>query len=68
VLPVKALQCEIGGNELGEIDPESEVPEERPITSSNFHNFIFGSGSNTDWTGAVNYDGCLFLSKKPTVE
>jgi hypothetical protein len=68
VLPVKAIQCEIGGNELGEIDPESEAPEERPITSSNFHNFIFGSGSNTDWTGAVNYDGCLFLSKKPTVE
>ena len=41
------------------------TPDWQAITAENFYNYIYGG--TTDWTGVDNYDGCSFLSVKPTV-
>ena len=64
---VLATNCKIGGVILGEWDDEDQVYEETKINSSNYHNFIYGSGKNTDWTGTDNYDGCSYISVAPTL-
>ena len=65
---VVASNCKVGGKTLGEWDEEDQVYEETKLTSSNYHNFIYGSGKNTDWTGTENYDGCTHLTSAPTFE
>ena len=60
--------CKIGGVTLGEWDDEDQVYEETKLSSSNYHNFIYGSGNATDWTGTDNYDGCTLLTSAPTFE
>ena len=65
---VVASNCKVGGKTLGEWDEEDQVYEETKINSSNYHNFIYGSGKNTDWTGTDNYDGCTLLTSAPTFE
>ena len=64
---VRATNCKIGGVTLGEWDDEDQVYEETKLSSSNYHNFIYGSGKNTDWTGTDNYDGCSYISVAPTL-
>ena len=65
---VVASNCKVGGKTLGEWDEEDQVYEETKLSSSNYHNFIYGSGKNTDWTGTDNYDGCTLLTSAPTFE
>jgi hypothetical protein len=64
---VLATNCKIGGVILGKWDDEDQVYEETKINSSNYYNFIYGSGKNTDWTGTDNYDGCSYISVAPTL-
>ena len=64
---VLATNCKIGGVTLGEWDDEDQVYKETKINSSNYYNFIYGSGKNTDWTGTDNYDGCSYISVAPTL-
>ena len=65
---VVASNCKVGGKTLGEWDEEDQVYDETKLTSANYHNFIYGSGKNTDWTGTDNYDGCTLLTSAPTFE
>ena len=58
--------CKIGGEVLTNYDEENDSYDKVKISASNFHNYIYGSGKNTDWTGTDNYDGCDYLSVKPT--
>ena len=53
---------------MGEYNEEDESYKTTVLDASNFHNYIFGSGEATDWTGTDNYDGCSVLTAKPTVE
>ncbi|MBR2025941.1 MAG: hypothetical protein IKA07_02255 [Alistipes sp.] len=65
---VIATNCKIGGTLVGDYDEDEDVYIETKLSSSNFHNYLFGSGKNTDWTGTDNYDGCSYLSSKPTIQ
>ena len=65
---VIATNCKIGGSVVGEYDEDEDVFLETSISSSNFYNYLFGSGKNTDWTGTDNYDGCTYLSSKPAIQ
>ena len=65
---VIAKNCELGGKFLGAWDEEDEVYEETKLNSSNYYNYIYGSGNATDWTGTDNYDGCTLLTSAPTFE
>ena len=65
---VLATNCKVGGTLVGEYNIEDEEYKTETIDESNFQNFIYGSGEATDWTGTDNYDGCSFLSAKPSVE
>jgi hypothetical protein len=62
-----AKDCAVGGGFMV-YDEEEEDYITTPITESNFYKFIYGSGDKTDWTGTDNYDGCTWLSVKPTIE
>ena len=66
---VVATNCQVGGDFVKlEYDQEDEVDKETvtPLTDENFFNCIYGSDTNTDWTGTDNYDGCTLLTVKPT--
>ena len=65
---VIATNCKIGGAVVDSYDEEEDVYIETKLSSSNFHNYLFGSGKKTDWTGTDNYDGCTYLSSKPTIQ
>ena len=69
---VVATNCQIGGAIFVHtlVDKEDELWGDilADITNDNFHNYIYGSGEATDWTGTDNYDGCSFLAEKPTIE
>ena len=64
---VVASNCKIGGGVL-KFDDADESMKVVPFTEDDFHNFIYGSGTNTDWTGTDNYDGCSALTAKPNVD
>ena len=63
---VVAKNCKIGGG-FTAIDEADESTKVIPFTDSEFHNYIYGSGVNTDWTGTENYDGCTLLTAEPTL-
>lgn len=63
-----ASNCKVGGQIIGEYNIEDEEYKIYTLDESNFFNFIYGSGENTDWTGTDNYDGCSVLTAKPSVE
>ena len=65
---VVASNCKLGGTLMGEYDPEDEEYKTTNLDASNFHNYIYGSGEATDWTGTDNYDGCSVLTAKPTIQ
>ena len=62
---VIATNCKVGGKGM-EYNAEEDDYEEKSITESNFHKYIYGG--TTDWNGVVEYDGCTFLAEKPTFE
>ena len=62
---IRAIDCKVGGTILNEWNDEEQVYEGKTLNSSNFHNYIYGSGKSTDWTGTDNYDGCTLLTSKP---
>ena len=59
--------CKVGGG-IYNYNVEDDTHELQRVTASNFHDFIYGSGKDTDWTGTDNYDGCSHLAKRPTIE
>ena len=64
---VIAKNCEVGGG-FYEYDSDEDEYILKPLKSSDFHNYIYSSGKDTDWTGTTDHDGCTFLSAKPTIE
>ena len=63
---IKATNCKIGGATFTYNEEEDEYVE-KALTASDFHKYIYANGDNTDWTGTDNYDGCTFLSTRPTL-
>ena len=63
----KAINCQIGGAMLT-YDTEDESYHDKPLTADNFYNYIYCSGDTSDWAGTSNYDGCTFLSSKPSLQ
>ena len=63
---IRAKNCKIGGATFAYNEEEDEYVE-KALTASDFHKHIYANGDNTDWTGTDNYDGCTFLSTKPTL-
>ena len=64
---IKATNCAIGGR-AQEWDDEDGAFLPKTIKESEFHNFIYGGGTETDWTGTTDYDGASYLSSAPTFE
>lgn len=62
-----AKNCRVGGRNITGWDDSDMEPVAKGIriVESNFMNYIYSGGSQTDWTGTDNYDGCSFLSSKP---
>ena len=65
---VIATNCKIGGTLIGEYDPADFTNKTIILDESNFYNYIFGSGVNTDWTGTDNYDGCTVIDARPEIK
>ena len=63
-----AKNCKLGGTLVSEYNIEDEEYTIEKLSASNFHNHIYGSGKNTDWSGTDNYDGCSYISVAPTIE
>jgi hypothetical protein len=63
-----ASNCKVGGTIATDYDTEDEEDKVIALDSTNFHNYIYGSGEATDWGTSTNYDGCTLLSEKPIVE
>ena len=61
-----ATNCAIGGR-LMEWYDEDGIYIPSTIKEDEYFNFIYSSGSSTDWTGTDNYDGCTYLSAMPTL-
>jgi hypothetical protein len=61
---VTVKNSKIGGRIFGAFSQMDQTYEKKPITASNFYDYIFGG--TTDWSGVENYDGCSFLETKPT--
>lgn len=64
---VMAKDCAVGGRYMA-YDAEDDSYKLIPLKEDDYFNYIYGSGEDTDWTGTDNYDGCTFLSVKPTIE
>lgn len=63
---ILATNCSLGGNTYT-WDDEEEYWRPKALISNNVHNYLYGSGSTTDWSGTDNYDGVTFITTKPTV-
>ena len=48
-------------------DDDEENWRPKALISNNVHNYLYGSGSTTNWSGTDNYDGVTFITTKPTV-
>lgn len=64
---IQALNCSIGGYTLEYSDEYEGFLYNARITPDNFFDYIYGSGKSTDWSGTENYDGCTYLTEKPTI-
>ena len=58
--------CAIGGGTLV-YDAIDEVMKSQPIPAETYYDYMYSSGTSTDWTGTDNHDGCTYLTSKPTV-
>ena len=59
---------QVGGTIIGDYDPEDEEYKTVAIDALNFHNYIYGSGSATDWGTSTDYDGCSALTASPLAQ
>lgn len=64
---VKATNGKVGGSTMV-YNVEDCYYKATAIPEDDYYKYIYGSGEATDWTGTDNYDGCTFLSVKPTFE
>ena len=64
---VVATNCKVGGSLIDTYDVEEDEYIETKLSASNFYNYIYGSGKNTDWSGTDNYDGCSYISAAPAL-
>ena len=62
-----ATNCKFGGIFVGEYDEEDEAYKEYTLDKSNYFNYMYGSGDQTDWGESTDYDGCTVLTAKPSV-
>ena len=64
---LQALAEQMG---VGEViyDDEEEKEKLIPMAETDFFNYIYSSGADTDWSGTTNYDGCTFLSTQPAIQ
>jgi hypothetical protein len=63
---ILATNCSLGGNTY-EWEDEEEYWKPKALISNNVHNYLYGSGSATNWSGTDNYDGVTLITTKPTV-
>ena len=63
---IYAKDCKFGGNGY-KYDEEDDEYSKTALKADDFHNYIYGTGVNTDWTGTDNHDGCTFLTEKPAI-
>ena len=63
---IYAKDCKFGGNGY-KYNEEDEEYSKGALKADDFHNYIYGTGFNTDWTGTDNHDGCTFLTEKPAI-
>ncbi len=61
---VVAKDCNVGGS-LSKFDSEDGTISEITISDTNFFEYIYGTGEDTDWSGAEAFDGCSVLTAKP---
>ena len=61
--------CTVGGKFCNSVSGQGEDKDRRIIelSAGNYFNYIYGSGSGTDWAGTTDYDGCTFEAM-PTPE
>ena len=64
---IAATNCKVGGSISVSRDVEDDSEDITFLNESNYHNYIYGSGEATDWTGTDNYDGCTWLSAAPEI-
>ena len=64
---ITATNCKVGGSISVNRDVEDDSEDITLLNESNYHNYIYGSGEATDWTGTDNYDGCTWLSAAPEI-
>ena len=66
---VVASNCTVGGSIATRTTAAGEIEGPRTInlSASNYFNYIYGSGTGTNWTGTDNYDGCT-VEAMPTPE
>ena len=52
--------CTVGGKFCNSVSGQGEDKDRRIIelSAGNYHHYIYGSGSGTDWAGTTDYDGC----------
>jgi hypothetical protein len=67
-----ASNCELGGaiafttQTVEDSEGDTEVrPVYQTLAPENYFNYIYGG--TTQWAEGSNYDGCTFLSAKPTI-
>ncbi len=55
-------KCAVGGSICTSISVMGESVKKliNYLSASNYFDYIYGSGTGTDWTGVDNYDGCTF--------
>jgi hypothetical protein len=66
--PYLATNCKLGGRIATVMAPDASgdpAPDLKNITAENYYDYIYGTV--VDWTGVDGYDGCSFLSVKPTL-
>ena len=56
--------CRVGGLFWKSNAAQGEAESYSPamLDATNHHKYIYGSGKDTDWTGAIRYDGNIFDS------
>jgi hypothetical protein len=64
----KVTNCKVGGTISTSYNALDEKDIIEKLNSSNYYNYIYGSGIDTDWTGTDNYDGCTLLTAAPTIQ
>jgi len=61
--------CAVGGSICTSTTGEGEAERLNtiPLSATNYFNYIYGSGTGTDWTGTADYDGCTLAPTEDTL-